>query len=127
VSLRSPLGRALGLGTASATHHWWLQRVGAVALLPLGIWFAVSLLTLPDLGYATVHAWVARPIDALLLLLLIPVAAHHSWLGVEVILQDYVPHPVARLIGRFVLQFLHAAIGAAASFAVLRIVLGAPA
>ena len=127
MSSKSALGRVLGLGTASATRHWWLQRVGAVALLPLGVWFAVALLSLPDLHFATVHAWLARPWNALLLLLLLPVAAHHSWLGVEVIVQDYVHDQTAKLVAMLGLQFLHVAAGALACWAVVRVALGTPA
>ena len=126
MSSKSPLGRALGLGTSSGTHHWWLQRVGAIALLPLGVWLAVSLLTLPDLGFTTVHGWVATPWHALLLLVLLPVSTHHSWLGVEVIVQDYVHGAAAKVVTLLLLKFLHVLLGAAAMLAVLRICLGSP-
>jgi succinate dehydrogenase / fumarate reductase membrane anchor subunit len=127
VSSKSPLGRALGLGTASGTQHWWLQRVGSVALLPLCLWFAVSLLTLPDLDYATVHAWLARPLNAFLMLLLVPVAAQHSWLGVEVIVQDYMHREASKLLALLALEFLHVLTGLAACLAILKVFFGAAA
>ncbi|MCP4299593.1 MAG: succinate dehydrogenase, hydrophobic membrane anchor protein, partial [Gammaproteobacteria bacterium] len=64
MSLRSPLGRVLGLGTAKdGTSHWWGQRVSAVALLILGVWFAWYLATTSDFSYAAVVAEIGRPIN----------------------------------------------------------------
>ena len=66
MSLRSPLGRVLGLGSAKdGTAHWWAQRVSAVALIPLTLWFVISLLTLPALDYGTVRVWLAAPLEQL--------------------------------------------------------------
>ena len=124
MSLRSPLGRVLGLGTSGGTHHWWMQRLSALALAPLGAWLAVALVMLPDHAYGTVHAWLARPVHALLMLLLVPAAAYHSWLGVTVVVEDYVHHPARKLVLLVALQFAHLALGAAALLAVLRVALG---
>lgn len=123
MSLRSPLGRALGQGSAGGVHHWWAQRVGSVALIPLAVWFAVSLLGLPDTGYDAVHAWVARPWNAVLLLILTPVVAHHSYLGVQVVIEDYVHSKGRKMAAMLILQFVHVLVAAAAAFAVLRIAL----
>jgi len=72
VSLRSPLGRVLGLVSArQGAHHWWLQRLTSVALVPLAVWFAVSLIALPALDHTTVVAWMAQSWTALLLILLV--------------------------------------------------------
>src|SRR5262249_12078259 len=91
MSLRSPLRRVLGLGSAhSGVHHWWLQRLPSVALVPLTIWFLVSLLALPSLGYETVIAWMSQSWTALLLVLFVLVATWHSQLGVRVVVEDYV-------------------------------------
>ena len=62
MSLKTPLGRVLGLGTAGGgSHHWWMQRVSALALALLGIWLVVALVALPDHGYGTVRAWLSAP------------------------------------------------------------------
>jgi len=83
MSLRSPLGRVLGLGSAhSGVHHWWQQRLSSVALVPLAIWFLVSLLALPSLGYETVIAWMGQGWTAILLVLFVVVATWHSQLGI---------------------------------------------
>jgi len=85
-----------------ATRHWRRQRVSAIALLPLGLWFLYTLLMLPALDYATVTEWIAKPLPALLLLLFAWCALWHSALGVQVVIEDYVGGrlyaPTARLL-----------------------------
>src|SRR5690606_11988058 len=66
------IGRVRGLGAAkSGVHHWWLQRVTAIANLLLVVWFIVSLVRLPDLGYQTVTDWMAQPLVAVPLILFV--------------------------------------------------------
>ncbi|HXQ64778.1 MAG TPA: succinate dehydrogenase, hydrophobic membrane anchor protein [Steroidobacteraceae bacterium] len=127
MTLKTPLGRVLGLGAAGGVQHWWLQRVGAVALAPLGAWFAIALFSLPDLGYTTVHAWLAEPIHAVLMLLLAPIAVHHAWIGVTIVLEDYVHGRVAKSVTLLLAQLLHLLIGVAAMFAILKVALGGAA
>jgi succinate dehydrogenase / fumarate reductase, membrane anchor subunit len=128
VSLRTPLRRVLGAGSAKeGVQHWWQQRLTAVALLPLTVWFVVSLLALPSLDHATVTAWMRGSSTALLLILLVLVATWHSQLGVRVVVEDYVPAPGARTVTLTVLSFLHALLAAAGVFAVLKVALGAGA
>ncbi len=124
MSLKSPLGRVLGLGAAGGSHHWWLQRLSSLALVPLSAWFAIALLTLPDLGWVTVHAWLATPVTTVLLLLLVPTLVHHSWLGVAVVVEDYLPNPTSKTLTLLALQALHVLVAAAALFAILKIALG---
>jgi succinate dehydrogenase / fumarate reductase, membrane anchor subunit len=127
MSLRSPLGRVLGLGTTSGVHHWWQQRVSSIALLPLGLWFVVSLLMLPDHAYGTVHAWLARPWNAVLMLLFVWTSVQHSRLGVQVVLEDYVHGAGVKVAALLAAQFIHLVIGAAALLAVLKVALGSAA
>jgi succinate dehydrogenase / fumarate reductase membrane anchor subunit len=124
MSLRSPLGQVLGLGAAGGAHHWWLQRLSSVALVPLSAWFVIGLLRLPDLGWASVHHWLARPLSSVLLLMLVPAAVHHSWLGVAVVVEDYVHGRWLKPLTLLMLQLAHLALGAVALFAVLRIAFG---
>jgi succinate dehydrogenase / fumarate reductase, membrane anchor subunit len=127
VSLRTPLRRVLGAGSAKeGVHHWLLQRLTAVALVPLTIWFVVSLLTLPSLGHATVAAWERSGPTPLLLMLLVLVATWHSQLGVRVVVEDYVAAAGARTVTLTLVSFLHVLLAAAGVFAVLRVALGGP-
>jgi succinate dehydrogenase / fumarate reductase, membrane anchor subunit len=127
MSLRSPLGRVLGLGSAKdGTAHWWAQRVTAVALLPLTLWFVVSLLTLPGLDYETVRTWLSVPVTGFLALLLVAVLTYHSYLGTIVIIEDYVGSSGMKVLSLMVLRFLYVLAGGAAIFAILRVVFGFP-
>ena len=123
--MRSPLGRVTGLGSAKdGTSHWWAQRLTAVALVPLAGWLVIAALAQPDLGYATVHAWLARPVDAFLAALCVVVLAVHSSLGTAVIVEDYVHGRAAKLLTLIALRFAHVLIGAAGVFAILRLSMG---
>jgi len=126
MSLRSPLGKVLGAGSAKqGVHHWWMQRLTSVALVPLSIWFVVSLLSLPSFDHATVVAWMGQSWTALLLILFVLVAAWHSQLGVRVVVEDYVHGAGARTVTLVSVMFAHTLIGAAGVFAVLRVAFGA--
>jgi succinate dehydrogenase / fumarate reductase, membrane anchor subunit len=125
VSLRSPLGRVLGLGSAKeGVAHWWAQRVSAVALIPLTLWFFFSLLALPDLEFETVKTWLGLPISGFLAVLLVAVLFYHSYLGTMVIVEDYVHATGVKLLGLLALRFLYVLAGAAAVFAILRVAFG---
>lgn len=125
MSLRSPIGRVTGLGTAKeGVSHWWSQRVTSVALLLLGLWFVASLLRMPNFGHEFVTAWIAMPVNAVLLLLLIGTLVYHSRLGVQVVVEDYVHHHGLKIATMLLLTFAHVAVAALAIFAVLRIAFG---
>jgi succinate dehydrogenase / fumarate reductase, membrane anchor subunit len=125
MSLRSPLGRVLGMGSAKeGTGHWWAQRVTAVALIPLTLWFFFSLLLLPALDYATVKAWLGLPMCSFLALLTVAVLCYHSYLGTTVVVEDYVPSTGMRVLTLLLLKFLYVLFGGAAIFAILRIAFG---
>lgn len=124
MNLRTPLGRALGLGAAGGgTEHWWQQRVTAVALALLGAWFAVCLLRL-DLGdRAALAGWIAQPLNAALLALLVLTAARHSLLGTRVVVEDYV-HGALKVPLLVALQFVHVIAAAVGVVAVLQLATG---
>jgi succinate dehydrogenase / fumarate reductase, membrane anchor subunit len=128
MSLRSPLGRVLGLGSAKdGLHHWWMQRVSSVALVLLSIWFGVSLLTRGALDYASLIDWINGPINATLLVLLVVSVTYHSALGVQVVLEDYVSHKGAKLLSLIANQFVHLTLGAIGVLAILRVAFGSAA
>jgi succinate dehydrogenase / fumarate reductase membrane anchor subunit len=120
MSLRSPLGRVLGRGAAGeGVHHWWVQRVTAVALVPLTIWFTWSLLSLPLQSYDEVRAWLSQPWAAVLSILLVLTLAWHSKLGVQVVIEDYVHGKGAKTALLLSSVFVHAGAGVAGTFAIL--------
>lgn len=124
-SMRSPMGRVLGHGSAKeGTGHWWSQRVSAVALLLLGLWFLLSMQLLPEFGHAAVVAWLARPSHAVLMTLLVLTVAVHSELGIRVVVEDYLHRPVARTVLLIAVRFAHVLVAAIAVFAVLSIAFG---
>lgn len=128
MSLRTPLGRALGAGaTHHAVGHWLAQRIGAVALVPLTLWFVIALLALPAFDHATLVAWIGRPWNAVLLVALVLVTAQHSWLGIQVIVEDYVHGKGTKFATLLVSQFVHALIAVAGTYAVLKIAFGSAA
>jgi len=102
----SALGRVLGNGSAKhGVDNWWVQRVTALALVPLGVWFGVSLLLFPRFDYGTLTQWINHGWNAVLLVALVLVIARHSYLGVRVVVEDYVHPPGARMVTLLVLQF----------------------
>jgi succinate dehydrogenase / fumarate reductase, membrane anchor subunit len=128
MSLRTPMRRVLGVGSArDGVQHWWMQRLTAVALVPLSVWFAVSLLALPSFDHATLAAWMRQSTTPLLLILLVLVAAWHSRLGLQVVVEDYVPRPGARTVTLVVVNFVHILLAAAGVLAVLRVAFGGAA
>jgi len=125
VSLNTPLRQVLGLGSAkSGVHHWWVQRLTSIALVPLSIWFVVSLLCLPAFDHATVTAWMSQGLTALLLVLLVLTATWHSRLGVQVVIEDYVHGAGARTLLLVLIGFAHVLLAAAGVFAILKVALG---
>ena len=127
MSLRSPLGRVLGLGSAKeGAGHWYAQRLTAVALALLGVWFVVQLWLLDGAGLEHVRSWLASPVAAALMLLFIATLAWHSILGLQVVIEDYVGGRGTRLALLIAMKFALVLAGAAAAIAVLRLALGTP-
>ncbi len=124
MSLRTPLGKVLGLGSAGeGSGHWWVQRVTAVALLPLTVWFGISLLTHTLQSYDAMRGWIAQPWVAVLTLVLVLTLAWHSKLGVEVVIGDYVHGKGAKTSLLLISTFVHVLAAAAGSFAILLLAL----
>jgi succinate dehydrogenase / fumarate reductase membrane anchor subunit len=124
MSLRSPLGQVLGMGAAKdGVHHWWVQRLTSIALIPLAVSFVVSLLSLPTLGYSSVHMWVHQSWTAVLLGIFISLACWHSKLGIQVVIEDYVQGGAKTLL-LILSTFAHTLIAAASIFAVLKVAFG---
>lgn len=109
MSLQTPLGRVLGSGSAKeGVDHWWWQRVTAVALVPLGIWFVIAVISLVGAGYAEARAWAAAPINMVLLIAFTGSLLHHAQLGLQVVIEDYVHNEAWKLAGLLAIKFLAA-------------------
>ncbi len=113
MEMRTALGRARGLGSAKeGVGHWWAQRVTAIALVPLSIWFVCSVISLIGADYVTYANWIGTFGNALLMILTVLVLFYHAALGMQVVIEDYVGGEGARitalLLSRFVLFVLAA-------------------
>jgi len=123
--LRSPVGRAIGLGSAKeGVEHWWLQRVTAVALVPLTLWFVIAVVRLSSADIDTVRDWVGRPLPAILLVLLLIATFWHASLGLQVVIEDYVHTDLAKLGLLIVIRLACFALAVAGIIAVLGIAFG---
>jgi succinate dehydrogenase / fumarate reductase membrane anchor subunit len=123
--LRTPLARARGLGSArEGVHHWWAQRLTAIALIPLVVWFAISLVMMSGADYGAVRAWIGSPMVMVLLILTIAIGLHHGQLGLQVVIEDYVRGDGSKLALIVAVRFIAVLFGLAAIVAVLRIGLG---
>ena len=122
------IGRVRGLGSAkTGAHHWWLERLTSVSTLLLFIWLLVALLRLPRLDHEMVTEWLASPLAAVPMLLLIVSTFWHTKLGMQVIIEDYVHEEGMKLFTITLLNFFVIALGALAFFSVLKIAFGGAA
>ena len=128
MSLRTPLAHVRGLGTAKdGTHHWWMQRVTSIALVPLVVWFAFSMLSYSRVDYAVFQQWLSRPLNAGLMVTFLVTVLYHAKLGMQVIYEDYVRPEWAMYVALLVTQFALFLLGAISIISVLKIALADPA
>ncbi|HAE03284.1 MAG TPA: succinate dehydrogenase, hydrophobic membrane anchor protein [Rhodospirillaceae bacterium] len=122
MSLKTPLGQVRGLGSArSGTHHWWMQRVTAVALVPLTLWFIYSMVGHAGAGHGEMARWLASPFNAIMMVLLIGATFHHLQLGLQVVVEDYIHSEAAKVAVMLVVKLASVALAVAAVFAVLKV------
>ena len=122
MSRRSALGRVRGLGSAKeGTSHWWSQRLTALALVPLSLWFMISLAALAGADHATVVSWIASPMVAGLLILLVTATFYHAYLGLQVVIEDYVHGEGMKLALLLVSQAASIVLGLAGVLSILMI------
>ncbi|MGK0273037.1 MAG: succinate dehydrogenase / fumarate reductase membrane anchor subunit [Cocleimonas sp.] len=123
--LRSPLAKAKGLGASGdASHHFWVQRISALAMIGLVIWICFSIVFLPEANYATVVAWLQSPLNGIITLLFVILSFYHAQLGLQVIIEDYISSHSKRLFGILFIKFLSYFMMAAGVYAVIKITLG---
>jgi succinate dehydrogenase / fumarate reductase membrane anchor subunit len=121
MNLRTPLSRARGHGAAKeGLGHWIGQRVTAVALVPLSIWFIVSVISLAGSHYEQFQAWLSVPGNTALMLLLLFCTFHHAQLGVQTVIEDYIHGRGARVAAIYLVKMTSALLGVFAGVAVLR-------
>jgi len=108
------------------TSHWWWQRITALALVPLLVWLAVSALSVQIADTASVIHWMRSGIRPVLLCALLLVAAQHSYLGLRVIVDDYVSRVGVRAAMVVLLQGMHVLLAGAGVLSVLWVAIGAP-
>ena len=121
-SMRSALGRVRGLGSAKeGVHHWWLQRLTAVALVPLLIWFVAGIAAHAGASHAEVAAWLGSPLVAAAMVLLIVAGFWHAALGVQVVIEDYVAHEGWRMTWLVAAKFAFVVLAVIALISVLKL------
>jgi succinate dehydrogenase / fumarate reductase membrane anchor subunit len=126
MSLKSPLGQVLGSGSAKdGTSHWWSQRITAIGLVILGLWFAAELICLDSLDYRGMTMFLASPFNAVMLTLLLLTMLYHSVLGIQVVIEDYVHQGGARIVTLILVKFAHVLAAALGVFSVLKVGFGA--
>jgi len=121
MSMRAPLARVRGYGSAkSGAHHWWAQRLSAIALVPLVLWFVASLATVATADYATAVSWIGSPWNSALLVVMIGAIFYHAQLGMQVVFEDYVSTHWLQVASIIVVRFLAILLAAVSIIAVLR-------
>jgi succinate dehydrogenase / fumarate reductase, membrane anchor subunit len=127
MNLQTPLARARGLGAAKkGVQHWWWQRLTAVVLVPLCLWFIGTIVTMQASDYSTVVNWIQSPLVSGLWIFLIAASFYHAQLGLQVVIEDYVHSEWVKITTLVVAQFLMVLLALTAVIAVLKVALRAP-
>jgi succinate dehydrogenase / fumarate reductase membrane anchor subunit len=122
------IGRVRGLGSAhSGSHHWLVFRYTSIGSLFLTLWFGISLLLLPDLDYASVREWLAKPIPATALALFLLVNIWHGKMGLQVVIEDYLHEQASKFAALMALNLVAVGSAAFGLFCILRLALGGAA
>ncbi|GAA6137201.1 succinate dehydrogenase, hydrophobic membrane anchor protein [Arenicella sp. 4NH20-0111] len=125
MNLRSPRSEAIGLGSAKhGFSHWWWQRVTAIALVPLCLWFVYSILCLMNGGYDVATAWLSSPLNATLMLVFVLAMLFHAQTGLQVVIEDYVHTKWMNLTLLLIVKFSAAVLAVLATISVLKVALG---
>ena len=120
--MRSPLGRAIGLGSAKeGVDHWWAERITALALVPLTLWFVVAVVELAGADRAAFVDWVRHPVPAVLLVLLLIATFYHNALGLQVVIEDYIENEALRFGLIIIMKLVSVVLTVLGIFAVLKL------
>ena len=122
--MRTDLGRVRGLGTAKeGVHHWWMQRLTAIALIPLTLWFIISIATLNNASYTETVNWLSIPLVSIFMILLVSATLYHALLGVQVVVEDYIHQEGFKFLLLIGLKFIFLVLSVVAIFSLLKIAL----
>jgi succinate dehydrogenase / fumarate reductase membrane anchor subunit len=125
MSMRTPLGRVRGLGSAgTGTGHFWAQRVTSVAAIPLTVGFLVIVAVLVGRSHATTVQTLGSPLVALTMILFVATTVYHMWIGMQVIIEDYVNDPLRKAIIAMVNTFFSCVVALASIVAILKLSIG---
>jgi succinate dehydrogenase membrane anchor subunit len=125
MSMRTPLGRVRGLGSAkSGTEHFWAQRVTSVASIPLTAGFIVIVAMLVGRNHAATVQILGSPLVALTMILFVATIVYHMWLGMQIIIEDYVNDPLRKAIAAMSNTFFSVVVALASIFAILKLSFG---
>lgn len=125
MEMRTSLGRALGRGSArNGLRHWRLQRLSAVALVPLMLWWVGAMVYLAGGGYGRAHAWLHTPVNAVLMLAALGALFVHAFLGIQVVIEDYIASERAKFAWLWLLKFALTLLALYGALAVLRVATG---
>lgn len=125
MTMRTPLGKVLGLGSAkSGTEHWWLERVTAIAGIPLTIFFIVFVMMHLGATRTELVASMGNPLVAILMVLTVISMLWHMRLGLQVVIEDYVHAALPKYLSLLFNTFFTAILGVAALYAILKMSFG---
>jgi succinate dehydrogenase / fumarate reductase membrane anchor subunit len=120
--MRTPLSRAIGLGSAKeGVDHWWAERIGGLALVPLTVWFVIAVIQLIGADRAAFVEWVRHPVPAVLLVLLLIATFHHNAHGLQVVIEDYVENETLRFGLIIIIKLASIVLAVLGIFAVLKL------
>ena len=125
MNMRAPIAQVRGHGSAKAgAHHWWAQRLSAIALIPLALWFVASVAAIAAADYATAIEWLKSPWNSAMLVLLLAATFYHAQLGMQVVFEDYISTHWLQVASIIAVRFLAILLAAVSIIAVLRIAWG---
>ena len=124
MGMQSNLARVRGMGSAKeGVHHWWMQRLTAIALIPLILWFVASVAGLAGAGHDETVAWLSQPLVAIAVILLVVATLYHAALGIQVVVEDYIHHEGWKFCWLIAMKFVFLVLGVAAVFSILKLAL----
>jgi len=122
---RDPLAKVRGLGSAkNGTHHWWMQRVTAIALIPLAFWFIERMISSAFADLATLKTWMESPFQAMAMAIFTVVMCYHARLGMQVIIEDYMHNEASKITYLVVNTFVFTVLAIMAVMAIAKLHFG---